>query len=76
MSIRQELAQFCAELTYDSLPADVIEYTKFCFLDHVACMLAAPGAFADEFPAPDIAKFIQQLGGKEESGIMGSGGKF
>ena len=34
------LVKFCSELTFDKIPADVVERTKFLFLDTVACCVA------------------------------------
>ena len=30
------MAQFAADLTYDQIPADIIERTKFCIIDTIA----------------------------------------
>jgi 2-methylcitrate dehydratase PrpD len=39
-AVTSTLARFCAGLTFDDLPADVVERTKWCVLDAVGNMLA------------------------------------
>ncbi len=74
MSIRHELSQFCAKLTFDVLPEDVVQHTKLCILDELPLLIAGPGAFSEDYP--DFANFVGELGGKEECSIVGLGGKF
>jgi len=36
MDYTRKLAEFCAELSYDRLPGEVVEKTKLCILDYIA----------------------------------------
>jgi aconitate decarboxylase len=61
------LAQFAAQLTYDKIPASVIEHAKLCLLDTVGC-----GLFGSTLPWSRIlADFARDLGGRQESTIWG-----
>ncbi len=73
MSIRQELAQFIARLKFNDLPQDVIEHTKLCIMDQIGVTVAGASLSRDEFA--DVAKFMSELGGKQESSIIGIKGK-
>ena len=73
MSIRHELAHFCTKITFDALPEDVIQHTKLCLMDQICHSLAGPLTYLEDYP--DIAKFMKDVGGKEESSLIGLGGK-
>jgi len=63
----RELARFAAELTYEKLPAPVIEHIKLCLLDTFGC-----GLFGSTLPwAGIVAGFARELGGKRESTVWG-----
>ena len=54
------LAQFASELTYDQIPASVIEHTKICLLDTFGC-----GLFGSTLPwARIVADFTRGVGGE------------
>lgn len=74
MSIRHELAEFCAETTFDALPDDIVQHSKVCLMDNVANMIVGAKVYSEDYP--NIVKFIGALGGKKESTILGLGGKF
>ena len=61
------LAQFAAELTYEKIPASVIEHSKICLLDTLGC-----GLFGSTLPwARIVADFTRELGEKQESTVWG-----
>ena len=67
-----KLARHAATLQYDALPTALVELTKRCLLDTLgvcigASMLAPEGKI--------VAEYVQDLGGKPESTILGFGGK-
>jgi aconitate decarboxylase len=65
--VTRELARFAAELTYDKIPAPVIERIKLCMLDSFGC-----GIFGSTLPwAKIVADFSKDLGGKRESTVWG-----
>ena len=65
--VTRELARFAAELTYDKIPAPVIERIKLCILDSFGC-----GIFGSTLPwAKIVADFSKDLGGKRESAVWG-----
>ena len=73
MTIRNELSELCLNLSFDALPEDVVEHTKVCLMDQICLMVAGQTTFLEDYP--DIAKFMNTLGGKEESTIVGTGDK-
>lgn len=63
----RRLARFASELTYDEIPASVIEHVKLCVLDTFGC-----GLFGSTLPwARIVADFVQELGGRQESAVWG-----
>jgi len=74
MSIRREIAKYCSEITFEALPKDVVQHTKFCLLDELPLLIAGPKAYWEDYP--DFANFIGELGGKKECSIVGLSGKF
>ncbi|MBW2147184.1 MAG: MmgE/PrpD family protein [Deltaproteobacteria bacterium] len=71
METEQLLSHYVAETPYEEIPSDVVEMTKLCILDTVACGLAgstAPGV-------REVVELAQELGGRPESTIMYYGGK-
>ena len=61
------LAKFAAELTFDTIPAPVIERIKLCLLDTFGC-----GLFGSTLPWTKIvADFTHDLGGPKESTVWG-----
>ncbi len=72
--IRDELAQFAAQLSFESIPAPVVTEVKRLLIDHVASMLAGPGVFAAELP--NLPEFVRDQGGTDEASVIGVGGKY
>lgn len=67
-----ELAEFAARLTYDALPADVIDMTKKGILDTVGVIIPASTT------SPETKKLVDlmlDVGGKAEATILGFGQK-
>ncbi|MFC2021874.1 MmgE/PrpD family protein [Chloroflexota bacterium] len=71
MGATEELAKFVTELEYESLTEEVVEQTKICTLDVLGSAL-----FGSIQPwGKMMAEFARDLGGKEESTILGYGYK-
>lgn len=73
MSIRHEMAEFCTRMTFDALPDEIVQHAKLCLMDQISQMIAGPLTYSEDYP--DIARFMKDLGGKEESSIVRLGGK-
>lgn len=65
------LADFIKSVRFDSLPAKIVEITKKDILDVLGCMVAGSRAQG----CKELLELIKELGGKEESTIIGWGGK-
>jgi 2-methylcitrate dehydratase PrpD len=66
------LAEFASTTGYDVLPKNVVEQTKMILLDTIGVMLGATTLEEAVMPVIDLVK---EGGGKEESTIIGFGGK-
>lgn len=66
------LAKFASDTEYDALPLHVVEHSKMVILDTIGVMLAATTLEKAVVPLVDLAK---EGGGREESSIVGFGGK-
>ncbi len=63
----QKLADFAANLTFSDIPPSVVDHMKLCLLDTVGC-----GLYGSTLPwGRIIADFARDLGGKEESTLLG-----
>ncbi len=71
MSVVDDLADYVIHLNFDRLPGEVIEPTKKQILDTLGCAVAGTSHTAIE----PVANLIKEWGGKEESTIMGYGGR-
>lgn len=66
----QTLAKFAADLTYDQIPADIIERTKFCIIDTIAAC-----TFGSELPwSKMILKHATTTSAPGNSSIFGPEG--
>ncbi|MEL0107727.1 MAG: MmgE/PrpD family protein [Rhodospirillaceae bacterium] len=66
----QTLAKFAADLTFDQIPADIVERTKFCIIDTVAAC-----TFGSELPwSKMIIKHATTTGRDGKSSIFGPEG--
>lgn len=62
------LARFASELTFDSLPADVVEHAKVCLIDNIACTL-----FGATLPwSQHLIGLAGDLNGSDQATIWGS----
>jgi 2-methylcitrate dehydratase PrpD len=65
------LAEFVAEFSYKSIPAEVIAHVKFCLLDSLGCAL-----FGSTLPwGKIITSFTKELGKGKGALIWGDGGE-
>ena len=72
LTISETLADFAAKTTYDSLPDDVKHVTKRQILDSLGCGLGA----VDISPLGKLLKsFIEDVGGRPESTLLGTKSK-
>jgi 2-methylcitrate dehydratase PrpD len=68
--VSRALASYVASWTYDMLPPELVQLTKQCILDTLGVILGASGL------APEgriLAEFVDSLGGKPESTVLGFG---
>ena len=68
MAVTRELASFVADTDYNDLSEKVKEHTKVCILDWLGAALAG----SLEPPTKIITSIIRELGGREESTIIGT----
>ena len=66
------LTEFASDTEYERLPPNVVELSKRVLLDTIGVMLAATTLEKAVLP---IIKLVKEGGGKEESTIIGFGGK-
>lgn len=73
MDTSHALAQNIIDTRYEDLPHEVIEVTKKSILDTIGVILAA--STLGESGVKQIIELVMEGGGKEESSILGFGGK-
>ncbi|MBI4334932.1 MAG: MmgE/PrpD family protein [Chloroflexi bacterium] len=73
MPVRDQLARFCYDLKFEDLPRDVLKYTRLMIADQVGLTTAA--ARIDPEVDTGLGRFFKELGGKEESSLVGEGCK-
>ncbi len=66
------LSEFASDTEYETLPLNVVELSKMVLLDTIGVMLAATTLEKAVLP---VIKLVKEGGGKEESTIIGFGGK-
>ncbi len=71
MTISQRLADFVGKTTYETLPPDVHEMGKLCFLDWLGAAIAGTGALATDI----VVDLVGELGGNEEATLIPTGGR-
>ncbi len=74
MAIRDQLARYCYTLKFEDLPHDVVEFTRLLIMDQVGLTIAGARSYLKE-GYPDLARSVKELGGKEESSLVGEGCK-
>jgi 2-methylcitrate dehydratase PrpD len=70
--ISRRLAEHAAGLSYDVLPPELVELTKLCIMDTLGVIIGASTL------APEgrmLADYVQDQGGRQESTVLGFGGK-
>lgn len=70
--VTRALAQHASNLSYDALPAQLVERIKEIVLDTLGVSIGA-STLAEE--ARIVVDYVRELGGKAESSILGFGGK-
>ena len=68
----RRIARHAAGLRYESLPPALVELTKQCVLDTVGVTIGASGLAPE---AKILADYVNELGGRPESTLLGFGGK-
>ncbi len=71
MLITDRWAEFLADVKFENLPADVVEQTKLLILDSLGCAI---GGYSLDWGKKVVA-LGRDLGGKQESTVVGSGDK-
>ncbi len=71
MGYTRELALFCANLTYDSIPGDVVDKVRLCLLDYLANVYGSLELEA----VRSVIEYVSTLGGPEAATAMGCGFK-
>ncbi len=74
MAIQQELAKYCTHIKFDTLPEDVVQHAKLHIMNQICLMVVGPKIFLEDHP--DLLQFVKELGGIEESSIVGLSGKY
>ena len=72
IGVTRQLAQFCATLAYEDLPAPVVAQVKRIVLDSLGTALAATTLGAG---CREVVALMRSLGGKPESTILGTNAK-
>jgi len=71
MDYTRRLAEFCAGVSFDDLPADVIEKAKLAVLDYVANIYGSLELDA----VNNVVSYVRSKGGPETSTVLGCGFK-
>lgn len=65
----RDLADFVAQLTFEQIPAEIINHAKFCILDSLGCAL-----FGSTLPWTRIvANMVDDEGARKQSSVIGFG---
>ncbi|MFH1484464.1 MAG: MmgE/PrpD family protein, partial [Chloroflexota bacterium] len=70
--VAEVFAEYVAETDYDDIPIETVEITKRSILDTLGVAIAASGE-SSEIQA--LVELVKEAGGKEESAILGFGGR-
>lgn len=71
MNETRRLASFCAGVTFDRLPRDVVEKAKHCILDYIANVYGSLELEA----VSRVVSYVRSLGGPETATALGCGFK-
>ncbi len=69
MNYTRELAAFCADLSLESMPADVVHKAKLCLLDYIANIYGSLELDATQA----VVEYVRLLGGRETATALGCG---
>src|SRR2546425_13000053 len=72
MSLSQTLADYCARVQYDDIPAHVRTYAKHAIIDQLGVCLRAAQT---ESPSTFVSRFARLMGGVGEVRVFDSGTK-
>lgn len=68
MKVTETLANFVADTDFEDIPSTAVEHAKLCILDWLGAALAG----SIEEPAKIVFSIIKELGGREESTVVGT----
>ena len=71
ISITEKWANFLTTITFDDIPADVLQQAKLHIIDNIGCTL---GGYANDW-GKKVISLGRDLGGKPEATVIGSGDK-
>jgi len=71
--IRDEFAEFCTTLDFGSLTEDAVRFAKLCWMDQIGLLIASNRTYLEDYP--DIGELMTQMGGRQESTVIGTGKK-
>ncbi len=71
MNYTKELAGFCSELSFGSMPGEVAEKAKLCLLDYIANIYGSLELEATR----SVVEYVRALGGEEHATALGCGFK-
>lgn len=69
MDYTKKLARFCLEVSFDSLPREVVHKAKLCILDYIANIYGSLELDA----VRSVVEYVRSLGGPEASTALGCG---
>lgn len=70
MELSKKLATYVVKMSYEQIPDDVVQFTKFCILDYFGSAIAG----RKMRPIQMIAEFSKEMGGNEQATAI-TGGK-
>ncbi|MDN7244982.1 MmgE/PrpD family protein [Planococcus shenhongbingii] len=69
MELSKKLAEYSLGLTYEKLPAEVVEFTKLCILDYFGSAIAG----SEKVPVQMISELAKEMGGAEQAHLVTGG---
>ena len=72
IGVTRQVSEYAAALTYDALPPELVELTKQIVLDTLGVAMGASGLAPE---ARILADYVEALGGRPESSVLGFGFK-
>ena len=72
IGVTRQISECAAALTYDALPPELVELTKQIVLDTLGVAVGASGLAPE---ARILADYVEALGGRPESSVLGFGSK-